>query len=128
MFYKKMIIMNLFGAIAWVLLGIALYPSKLEHHSLNLPLSAILLYAMIVAVPLKTAFVFFQKNKKLANSTAQVLNFALAIFFVFSYINILVTESNVDTRPYDIALLISLFLIVVPALLNIKFLRKLSRG
>jgi hypothetical protein len=124
--YKKMIFMNVLGGIAWVLLGMALYPSQLSHQSLNLPLAAILLYAMIVAVPFKTAYVFYVKNQKLPNSAAQVLNYALIIFFVFSYVSILATEKNVGAEPYDLPLLISLFLVVIPAILNIQFLKRLT--
>lgn len=124
--YKKMILMNVIGGIAWVFLAMALYPSQLSQQSLNLPLAAILLYGMIVIVPFKTAYVFYSKNQKLPNSAAQVLNYALIVFFVFSYVSILATEKNVGAEPYDLPLLISLFLIVIPAILNIQFLKRLT--
>lgn len=124
--YKKMIVMNLFGGIAWLLLGIALYPSHLTSQTLNLPLAAFLLYAMIVVVPFKTAYIFYLKNQTLPNSVTQVFNYALIVFFVFSYVSILSTEKDVSAAFDDLPLLISLFLIVVPAILNIQFLRRLA--
>ena len=126
MIYKKMVVMNVLGGIAWILLGIALYPSQISQQSLNLPLSAALLYVMIAAVPLKTAYVLYRKNQSLANSAAQVFNYALIVFFVFSYVSILVAEKNVGDEARDFPLFISLFLIVLPAILNIKFLKRLA--
>jgi hypothetical protein len=122
---KKLIVMNLVGGIAWLLLGVALYPSQLTEQSPNLPVSAILLYVMIAAVPLKTAYVFYRKNKMLANSAAQVFNFALIVFFVFSYVGIILIEKTMFTKIFDYPLLISLFVIVIPSLINIRALKKL---
>lgn len=122
---KKLIVMNLVGGIAWLLLGVALYPSQLTEQSPNLPVSAILLYVMIAAVPLKTAYVFYRKNKMLANSAAQVFNFALIVFFVFSYVGIILIEKSMFTKIFDYPLLISLFVIVIPSLINIRALKKL---
>jgi hypothetical protein len=45
---------------------------------------------------------------------------------VFSYVSILSTEKDVSAAFDDLPLLISLFLIVVPAILNIQFLRRLA--
>jgi hypothetical protein len=123
--YKKLIVMNLVGGIAWLLLGVALYPSGLTEQSASLPVSAILLYVMIAAVPLKTAYVFYRKNKMLANSAAQVFNFALIVFFVFSYVGIILIEKTMFTKIFDYPLLISLFVIVIPSLINIRALKKL---
>ena len=122
---KKLIVMNLVGGIAWLLLGVALYPSGLTEQSASLPVSAILLYVMIAAVPLKTAYVFYRKNKMLANSAAQVFNFALIVFFVFSYVGIILIEKSMFTKIFDCPLLISLFVIVIPSLINIRALKKL---
>lgn len=122
---KKLIVMNLVGGIAWLLLGVALYPSGLTEQSASLPVSAILLYVMIAAVPLKTAYVFYRKNKMLANSAAQVFNFALIVFFVFSYVGIILIEKSMFTKIFDYPLLISLFVIVIPSLINIRALKKL---
>ena len=122
---KKLIVMNLVGGIAWLLLGVALYPSHLAQQSPSLPVSAILLYVMIAAVPLKTAYVFYRKNKMLANSAAQVFNFALIVFFVFSYVGIILIEKSMFTKIFDYPLLISLFVIVIPSLINIRALKKL---
>ena len=122
---KKLIVMNLVGGIAWLLLGVALYPSGLTEQSASLPVSAILLYVMIAAVPLKTAYVFYRKNKMLANSAAQVFNFALIVFFVFSYVGIIRIEKSMFTKIFDYPLLISLFVIVIPSLINIRALKKL---
>jgi hypothetical protein len=122
---KKLIVMNLVGGIAWLLLGVALYPSGLTEQSASLPVSAILLYVMIAAVPLKTAYVFYRKNKMLANSAAQVFNFALIVFFVFSYVGIILIEKTMFTKIFDYPLLISLFVIVIPSLINIRALKKL---
>jgi hypothetical protein len=122
---KKLIVMNLVGGIAWLLLGVALYPSGLTEQSPSLPVSAILLYVMIAAVPLKTAYVFYRKNKMLANSAAQVFNFALIVFFVFSYVGIILIEKSMFTKIFDYPLLISLFVIVIPSLINIRALKKL---
>ena len=122
---KKLIVMNLVGGIAWLLLGVALYPSGLTEQSPSLPVPAILLYVMIAAVPLKTAYVFYRKNKMLANSAAQVFNFALIVFFVFSYVGIILIEKSMFTKIFDYPLLISLFLIVIPSLINIRALKKL---
>lgn len=122
---KKLIVMNLVGGIAWLLLGVALYPSHLTEQSPNLPVSATFLYVMIAAVPLKTAYVFYRKNKMLANSAAQVFNFALIIFFVFSYLGIILTERNLFTQLFDLPLFISLFVIVIPSLINIRALKQL---
>lgn len=122
---KKLIVMNLVGGIAWLLLGVALYPSHLTQQSPSLPASAILLYVMIAAVPLKTAYVFYRKNKMLANSAAQVFNFALIVFFVFSYVGIILIEKSMFTKIFDYPLLISLFVIVIPSLINIRALKKL---
>jgi len=122
---RKLIVMNLVGGIAWLLLGVALYPSDLTEQSPNLPVSAILLYVTIAAVPLKTAYVFYRKNKMLANSAAQVFNFALIVFFVFSYVGIILIEKSIFTKIFDYPLLISLFVIVIPSLINIRALKKL---
>lgn len=122
---KKLIVMNLVGGIAWLLLGVALYPSHLTQQSPSLPVSTILLYVMIAAVPLKTAYVFYRKNKMLANSAAQVFNFALIVFFVFSYVGIILIEKSMFTKIFDYPLLISLFVIVIPSLINIRALKKL---
>lgn len=122
---KKLIVMNLVGGIAWLLLGVALYPSHLTQQSPSFPVSAILLYVMIAAVPLKTAYVFYRKNKMLANSAAQVFNFALIVFFVFSYVGIILIEKSMFTKIFDYPLLISLFVIVIPSLINIRALKKL---
>lgn len=122
---KKLIVMNLVGGIAWLLLGVALYPSGLTEQSASLPVSAILLYVMIAAVPLKTAYVFYRKNKMLANSAAQVFNFALIVFFVFSYVGIILIEKSMFTKIFDYPLLISLFVIVIPSIINIRALKKL---
>ena len=122
---KKLIVMNLVGGIAWLLLGVALYPSHLTQQSPSLLVSAILLYVMIAAVPLKTAYVFYRKNKMLANSAAQVFNFALIVFFVFSYVGIILIEKSMFTKIFDYPLLISLFVIVIPSLINIRALKKL---
>ena len=122
---KKLIVMNLVGGIAWLLLGVALYPSHLTQQSPSLPVPAILLYVMIAAVPLKTAYVFYRKNKMLANSAAQVFNFALIVFFVFSYVGIILIEKTMFTKIFDYPLLISLFVIVIPSLINIRALKKL---
>lgn len=122
---KKLIVMNLVGGIAWLLLGVALYPSGLTEQSPSLPVSAILLYVMIAAVPLKTAYVFYRKNKMLANSAAQVFNFALIVFFVFSYVGIILIEKSMFTKIFDYPLLISLFVIVIPSIINIRALKKL---
>jgi hypothetical protein len=122
---KKLIVMNLVGGIAWLLLGVALYPSHLTQQSPSLPVPAILLYVMIAAVPLKTAYVFYRKNKMLANSAAQVFNFALIVFFVFSYVGIIRIEKSMFTKIFDYPLLISLFVIVIPSLINIRALKKL---
>ena len=117
--------MNLVGGIAWLLLGVALYPSDLTEQSPNLPVSAILLYVTIAAVPLKTAYVFYRKNKMLANSAAQAFNFALIVFFVFSYVGIILIEKSIFTKIFEYPLLISLFVIVIPSLINIRALKKL---
>lgn len=122
---KKLIVMNLVGGIAWLLLGVALYPSGLTEQSPSLPVSAILLYVMIAAVPLKTAYVFYRKNKMLANSAAQVFNFALIVFFVFSYVGIILIEKSMFSKIFDYPLLISLFVIVIPSIINIRALKKL---
>ena len=122
---KKLIVMNLVGGISWLLLGVALFPSQLTQQSPSLPVSAILLYVMIAAVPLKTAYVFYRQNKMLANSAAQVFNFALIVFFVFSYVGIILIEKSIFTKIFDYPLLISLFVIVIPSLINIRALKKL---
>jgi FtsH-binding integral membrane protein len=121
----KLIVMNLVGGVAWLLLGIALYPSHFTQQSLNVPLSAILLYAMIALVPLKTAFVLYKKNKFKQNLIAQAFNYALIIFFVFSYIGIVLTEKSMFTKMFDLPLFISLFVIVIPSFINLRALKQL---
>ncbi len=121
----KLIVMNLVGGVAWLLLGIALYPSHFTQQSLNVPLSAILLYAMIALVPLKTAFVLYKKNKFKQNLIAQAFNYALIIFFVFSYIGIVLTEKSLFTKMFDLPLFISLFVIVIPSFINLRALKQL---
>jgi hypothetical protein len=125
MLHKKTIAMNIMGAIAWVALGVALFPNQPAHDPLNMSLSAVLLYALIVSVPLKTAFVLYKQNGFKQNTIAQALNYALIIFFVFSYVGIILSEKNMFTKIFDLPLFISLFVIVIPSLINLRALKQL---
>ena len=125
MLHKKTNAMNIMGAMAWVALGFALFPNQPAHHPLNMPLSAVLLYALIVSVPLKTAFVLYKQNGFKQNTIAQALNYALIIFFVFSYVGIVLSEKSMFTKMFDLPLLISLFVIVIPSLINLRALKQL---
>lgn len=111
--------MNVFAVPAWLFLGYALFPLSSSWQTLNLELSITLLYAAIIFVPTLSAFTIFNRKRGKTNLIAQVVNFVIIAFFSFSFAEL------VNMQQFDIALLITTLIIVLPALLNIFTLRKL---
>ncbi len=117
--HKFIFFMNVFAVPAWLFLGYALFPLSSSWQTLNLGLSITLLYAAIIFVPTLSAFTIFNRKRGKTNLIAQVVNFVIIAFFSFSFAEL------VNMQQFDIALLITTLIIVLPALLNIFTLRKL---
>lgn len=111
--------MNILGVLAWITLAGLLFPLSAKAIPLNLGLSVFLIYGAIAAVPALTAFVLFKQKHGQLNLIAIIVNFCLVAFFSFSFFSI-VLQTNSDS-----ALLITLIIIIIPAMINIYTLKKL---
>jgi len=111
--------MNILGVLAWIMLAGLLFPLSAKAIPLNLGLSVFLIYGAIAAVPALTAFVLFKQKHGQLNLIAIIVNFCLVAFFSFSFFSI-VLQTNSDS-----ALLITLIIIIIPAMINIYTLKKL---
>ncbi|MFM8392242.1 MAG: hypothetical protein ACKN9H_07210 [Methylophilaceae bacterium] len=111
--------MNILGVLAWIMLAGLLFPLSAKAIPLNLCLSVFLIYGAIAAVPALTAFVLFKQKHGQLNLIAIIVNFCLVAFFSFSFFSI-VLQTNSDS-----ALLITLIIIIIPAMINIYTLKKL---
>lgn len=117
--HKLVFLMNILGVLAWLMLAGLLFPLSAKAIPLNLGLSVFLIYGAIAAVPALTAFVLFKQKHGQLNLIAIIVNFCLVAFFSFSFFSI-VLQTNSDS-----ALLITLIIIIIPALINIYTLKKL---
>ena len=117
--HKLVFLMNILGVLAWIMLAGLLFPLSAKAIPLNLGLSVFLIYGAIVAVPALTAFVLFKQKHGQLNLIAIIVNFCLVAFFSFSFFSI-VLQTNSDS-----ALLITLIIIIIPAMINIYTLKKL---
>ncbi len=117
--HKLVFLMNILGVLAWIMLAGLLFPLSAKAIPLNLGLSVFLIYGAIAAVPALTAFVLFKQKHGQLNLIAIIVNFCLVAFFSFSFFSI-VLQTNSDS-----ALLITLIIIIIPALINIYTLKKL---
>ena len=117
--HKLVFLMNILGVLAWILLAGLLFPLSAKAIPLNLGLSVFLIYGAIAAVPALTAFVLFKQKHGQLNLIAIIVNFCLVAFFSFSFFSI-VLQTNSDS-----ALLITLIIIIIPAMINIYTLKKL---
>ena len=117
--HKLVFWMNILGVLAWLILAGLLFPLSAKAIPLNLGLSVFLIYGAIAAVPALTAFVLFKQKHGQLNLIAIIVNFCLVAFFSFSFFSI-VLQTNSDS-----ALLITLIIIIIPALINIYTLKKL---
>ena len=111
--------MNILGVLAWIMLAGLLFPLSAKAIPLNLGLSVFLIYGAIAAVPALTAFVLFKQKHGQLNLIVIIVNFCLVAFFSFSFFSI-VLQTNSDS-----ALLLTLIIIIIPALINIYTLKKL---
>ena len=117
--HKLVFLMNILGVLAWIMLAGLLFPLSAKAIPLNLGLSVFLIYGAIAAVPGLTAFVLFKQKHGQLNLIAIIVNFCLVAFFSFSFFSI-VLQTNSDS-----ALLITLIIIIIPAMINIYTLKKL---
>ncbi|MBU3644813.1 MAG: hypothetical protein FGM31_05650 [Candidatus Methylopumilus sp.] len=117
--HKLVFLMNILGVLAWIMLAGLLFPLSAKAIPLNLGLSVFLIYGAIAAVPALTAFVLFKQKHGQLNLIAIIVNFCLVAFFSFSFFSI-VLQTNSDS-----ALLITLIIIIIPAMINIYTLKKL---
>lgn len=117
--HKLVFLMNILGVLAWIMLAGLLFPLSAKAIPLNLGLSVFLIYGAIAAVPALTAFVLFKQKHGQLNLIAIIVNFCLVAFFSFSFFSI-VLKTNSDS-----ALLITLIIIIIPAMINIYTLKKL---
>ncbi len=117
--HKLVFWMNILGVLAWLILAGLLFPLSAKAIPLNLGLSVFLIYGAIAAVPALTAFVLFKQKHGQLNLIAIIVNFCLVAFFSFSFFSI-VLQTNSDS-----ALLITLIIIIIPAMINIYTLKKL---
>ena len=117
--HKLVFLMNIIGVLAWIMLAGLLFPLSAKAIPLNLGLSVFLIYGAIAAVPALTAFVLFKQKHGQLNLIAIIVNFCLVAFFSFSFFSI-VLQTNSDS-----ALLITLIIIIIPAMINIYTLKKL---
>ncbi len=117
--HKLVFLMNILGVLAWLILAGLLFPLSAKAIPLNLGLSVFLIYGAIAAVPALTAFVLFKQKHGQLNLIAIIVNFCLVAFFSFSFFSI-VLQTNSDS-----ALLITLIIIIIPAMINIYTLKKL---
>ncbi len=117
--HKLVFLMNILGVLAWIMLAGLLFPLSAKAIPLNLGLSVFLIYGSIAAVPALTAFVLFKQKHGQLNLIAIIVNFCLVAFFSFSFFSI-VLQTNSDS-----ALLITLIIIIIPAMINIYTLKKL---
>ncbi|MFM6979155.1 MAG: hypothetical protein ACKOW7_03985 [Methylophilaceae bacterium] len=117
--HKLVFLMNILGVLAWLMLAGLLFPLSAKAIPLNLGLSVFLIYGAIAAVPALTAFVLFKQKHGQLNLIAIIVNFCLVAFFSFSFFSI-VLQTNSDS-----ALLITLIIIIIPAMINIYTLKKL---
>ena len=117
--HKLVFWMNILGVLAWIMLAGLLFPLSAKAIPLNLGLSVFLIYGAIAAVPALTAFVLFKQKHGQLNLIAIIVNFCLVAFFSFSFFSI-VLQTNSDS-----ALLITLIIIIIPAMINIYTLKKL---
>ena len=114
--------MNVIGALGWGSLCLMLELSDLiDAHSL--PISALLLYALIFVVPAITAYALANRHTHHFNLIVQALNSLLLVYFVFNYLQIVLEEKTL----IDWALFITLLLVVIPASINIGCLRHLRK-
>ena len=117
--HKLVFLMNILGVLAWIMLAGLLFPLSAKAIPLNLGLSVFLIYGAIAAVPALTAFVLFKQKHGQLNLIAIIVNFCLVAFFSFSFFSI-VLQTNSDS-----AVLITLIIIIIPAMINIYTLKKL---
>ncbi len=117
--HRLVFLMNILGVLAWLMLAGLLFPLSAKAIPLNLGLSVFLIYGAIAAVPALTAFVLFKQKHGQLNLIAIIVNFCLVAFFSFSFFSI-VLQTNSDS-----ALLITLIIIIIPAMINIYTLKKL---
>ena len=117
--HRLVFLMNILGVLAWLMLAGLLFPLSAKAIPLNLGLSVFLIYGAIAAVPALTAFVLFKQKHGQLNLIAIIVNFCLVAFFSFNFFSI-VLQTNSDS-----ALLITLIIIIIPALINIYTLKKL---
>ncbi len=117
--HKLLFLMNILGSLAWILMGAVLFPLEANSVPLNLGLSVSLIYGAIALVPALTAYVLFSQQKGRRNLIALTANFCIVAFFAFSFSGIAL-QTNLDN-----ALLITMLIIIIPALLNLYALKKL---
>jgi len=117
--HRLVFLMNILGVLAWIMLAGLLFPLSAKAIPLNLGLSVFLIYGAIAAVPALTAFVLFKQKHGQLNLIVIIVNFCLVAFFSFSFFSI-VLQTNSDS-----ALLLTLIIIIIPALINIYTLKKL---
>jgi hypothetical protein len=117
--HKLVFLMNMLGMLAWLLLGGLLYPLNTSDSPLNLGLSISLVYGAITLVPALSAYVLLKQKHGRTNLFAIGANFCLIVFFSFSFANI-ASQTGIDS-----ALIITLIVILIPALLNLHTLNKM---
>ena len=127
MMHKRILAMNVVGSLAWAIAGYLLMISHSVGFFDNIPIATLFLYALIVSVPAITAYSLFRRHTAKLNLVVQALNYFLSTYFIFSYIQVALAEKTMTLKSFDWALFISLVLVVLPSIINIRSLRHLRK-
>jgi len=127
MIHKRILAMNVVGSLAWAIAGYLLMISHSVGFFDNIPIATLFLYALIVSVPAITAYSLFRRHTAKLNLVVQALNYFLSTYFIFSYIQVALAEKTMTLKSFDWALFISLVLVVLPSIINIRSLRHLRK-
>ena len=127
MMHKRILAMNVVGAFGWAIAGYLLMISHSVGFFDSIPTATLFLYALIVLVPAITAYSLFRRHTAKLNLMVQALNYFLSTYFIFSYIQVALAEKTMSLKSFDWALFISLVLVVLPSIINIRSLRHLRK-
>lgn len=116
---KLVFLMNLIAVPAWLVITLLLIPYGTDHSVMHEQFSTALFFTGITCIPAFTAFCLFNRKRGRINLAAQILNYALAIFYGFSFFALLRADNA------DVVISLITFAIVIPALINIVVLKKL---
>lgn len=119
--YGGTIFMNIFAAIGWSIVGIALFFNKYGEVSSSILILIVLLYALLVAMPAFTARALSINVSNKQRNVMIMVNWGMIILWGISLIAPLLLHTTTLLN------LLGFFFFVLPQIFNIRALRALNR-